>query len=64
MDQQQLDLLELGDRVAKCLKGENQAPNRDRIVAGRAYRGLVERLRARKRYIWGEKPRAWWLAEG
>lgn len=33
---------ELGDRVARCLLGENSSVG-DRIVAGRAYRGIRER---------------------
>jgi hypothetical protein len=59
----ELDLLELGERVAKCLKGENQAPNRDQIVAGRAYRGRIQKLRERRTYIWGPRPKAWWLRD-
>lgn len=41
----ELDLLELGEQAARCLKGENEAQDRDRIVAGRAWRLLRHKLR-------------------
>lgn len=59
--EQELDRLELGDRPARCLKGENATPERDRIVAGRAHRVVLLRQRLegheRFRQSYGQKVR-------
>lgn len=58
--EQELDLIELGEKPAKCLKGENHAPDRARLVAGRAYRAqkLSERMRRLSRRPWWADARA------
>ena len=40
----ELDLLELGERPTRCLKGEN-APGGDKVIAGRAWRGKLQKKR-------------------
>ena len=51
-----MDVLELGERPARCLKGEN-SPRGASIVAGRCHRGWAERLREKRRpYVMGRPP--------
>lgn len=45
---------ELGDRVVRCMKGEND-PAGASIIAGRAYRGIVEARREELRRRYGKK---------
>lgn len=60
MNGQELDLVELGVMPARCLKGENTHPERDRLIAGRAKRGLEPYLRMKREresaWIWGRRP--------
>ena len=53
--EQELDLIELGERSARSLKGEN-GPRAERIVAGRAKRGLrfAQPFRIRNKRAWWE----------
>lgn len=47
--QQEIDLLELGLQPARCFRGENAVGDQhERIsrIAGRAYRGVVEKRRS------------------
>lgn len=53
---QELDLIELGERPARCLKGEN-GPRRQSILVGRVRRGLRF---ARPFRIRGDR-REWWM---
>lgn len=61
--EQEMDLIELGERPARMLKGENRgsAETRARLLAGRAHRGLepllVERRRRASR-LWFNRSRA------
>lgn len=50
----ELHRLELGDRAAGCMKGEN-GPAGANIVAGRAYRGVVSLRREQLRRDYGKK---------
>lgn len=52
----EIDLLELGELPARCLKGENGSNGR-RIVSGRAHRGLAAQ---RRRKLLGPSRNNWW----
>ncbi len=49
--EQEIDLIELGERPARMLKGENRGSTetRARLLAGRAHRGLEPLLVERRR---------------
>lgn len=50
--QQEIDLLELGPQVARCLKGENR-PGGEKVVSGRAYRQMLAKRRQEFYRQWG-----------
>lgn len=59
--QLQRDIIELGERAARCLKGENAAhldgSERALIVAGRAHRGMARASLERNRsHVFGRRP--------
>lgn len=59
---QELDRLELGDDPARCLKGENHEKaspgQRERLIAGRALRGLSEQ---RRDHLLGPRRKPFWF---
>lgn len=55
--QREVDLLELGLPAARCMIGENEFTDPERVVAGRAYRAIQAKLREVNRRVWS-KPRS------
>jgi hypothetical protein len=53
--QREIDLLELGLPAARCMIGENEFEDPERIVAGRAYRAIQTKLREVNQRLWAKR---------